>query len=443
MNSNTEINNLLSGLIDKTVENLTTHSKIVSDLKRKIDSEFVDSHYLNLKSQLLEEIDFENKKLPPSKYVSLGQLFKDDQISKVIIGDIHVDIFKQLNQKDTKNRHLINIVFPSRNSSKIIHGSIELLISEIGKSHDIDFNIIFQVNNTSDNTIEVIVNSLKHYSKIAYPVNFYILETNPELQFSLPGSLNLGFKYILLLADKLKKKYKETLFSFWDDELLNLIPTPDSLFNSNLNELLSSTDNKAISGYMIDNRVNVSRWHELSKGFSSDIRFIHSKPYLHGGSGTVMRIEDYLLEGIQLGGIADTDLSEHLLKLVGYKKLQNLSYRNWPVRSNPKSPVFHPIETNILKWTIKYLMYQMAWENTYSSLNNGKYKIGLLWKKKIEQNRRDFHKRIDKYLVNFSPEKILDREFMHYYYLTIQNIHNKKHLYENLKKFRSRSLNIR
>ena len=83
-------------------------------------------------------------------------------------------------------------------------------------------------------------------------------------------------------------------YSFlWDDELINLIPTPDSLFNSNLNELLSTETDKAISGYMIDNRINMSKWHEISKGFSSDIRFVHSKPYLHGGSGTIMRLKDY------------------------------------------------------------------------------------------------------------------------------------------------------
>ncbi len=435
--------NILSNLIEVTISRLIMKSPIVKQVERLFDIKFIKKHYKNLKLQLLTEIKLDDIVSEMPKYVSLSQMFDKSKINRIKVNGIDVHAYQKLNRVDVENKYLVNLAFPCRNSANVIHNSIELLISEIKKAHDIDFNVIFQVNNTSDNTIEKIARILNIYYKLTKNTNYFILETNPESQLSLPGSLNLGFNFIKNLKNDSSIKYKEVLFSFWDDELINLIPTPDSLFNSNLNELLSTETDKAISGYMIDNRINVSKWHEISKGFSSDIRFVHSKPYLHGGSGTIMRLKDYPKEGIELGGIADTDLSACLLKEIDYKTLRKLNSNEWPVRSNPLAPVFHPIEDDILKWTIKYLMYQISWENTYKTLNEGKNKIGKLWKERIDKNRRDFHRRINNYLINLSPEKILDREFMHYYYLTVQNIKEKKALYENLKSYRKRSLEIR
>ncbi len=429
---------IISGLIDATIISLLSKSSIVKSIEKQVGKEFVNKHLSELKVQLIKEIKPEsNKKI--SKETRLSKVYKG--IKKTNIDDTEVQYIETIKREKPANEYLINIVVPCRNSSNIIANSIELLISEISKSRSLDFNVIFQINSTRDDTTKTIKESLAKYARLASKVNIYILEVKPSLNITLPGSLNLGYKFI---QTELKSDlYKNVFFSFWDDELFNLIPTPDSLFNSNLNELLSSPTNKAISGYMVDNRINISRWHEVSKGFSSDLRFIHAKPYLHGGSGTVMRIEDFPKEGIKFGGIADTDLSEHLLKMIGYTRLSKLDYKDWPLRSNPNAPVFHPIETDILKWTIKYLMYKISWENTYDVLNKGRNKIGLLWRKRIEENRQDFHRRINKYLINLSPEKILDREFMHFYYLTVQNIKNKKALYENLKSYRSRSLEIR
>ena len=78
-------------------------------------------------------------------------------------------------------------------------------------------------------------------------------------------------------------------------------------------------------------------------------------------------------------------MSACLLKEIDYKTLRKLNSNEWPVRSNPLAPVFHPIEDDILKWTIKYLMYQISWENTYKTLNEGKNKIGKLWKERIDK----------------------------------------------------------
>lgn len=435
--------NILDSLINKTVTGMLNNSKVTQRTKISLGKDYIQKYFDTLRNEIISEINIEETDLNKNKYISLIDIFSKNEIETKRINNLKVLIHKQMGSNKLYNKYKIYLVFPSRNSSKTINNSIELLVSEIRKSHYIDFDIIFQVNNTSDDTIKHIINITKTYMKILDNVNYYILETDPKFQFSLPGSLNLGYKFIKELDKEDNKKYEERFFSFWDDELLNLIPTSDSLFNSNLNELISLKTNMAISGYMIDNRINVSRWHEICKGFSSDLRFVHSKPYLHGGSGTVMRLKDYPEKGIKLGGIADTDLSEYLLSKFKYNSLNKINYKKWPVRSNPYAPVFHPIEENILKWTTKYLMYQISWENTYKSLDKGIYKKGKLWKKRIDENREDFHSKINKYLVNLSIEKVLDREFMHYYYMTITNIKNKKQLYDQLKKYRSRSLEIR
>lgn len=447
MNKITSINKdtlgILSNLVEKTIADLIRNSLITKELEKLAGKKYVAEHFKNLKLKLFAEINWDDKDITTNNYASLKRILPSSKIISAKINATSASIYKEINRKNINGKYLINIVFPCRNSAKIIQNSIELLVSEIKKAHGIDFNVVFQVNNTSDDTINKIVKSLDHYRKLTRNVNFYIVETDSDLQLSLPGSLNLGFNFIKDAIKDYSDKYTETFFSFWDDELLNLISTPDSLFNSNLNELLYSKTNKAISGYMIDNRINVSRWHEICKGFSSDIRFIYSKPYLHGGAGTLLRLKDYPKKGIKLGGIADTDLSGYLLKNVGYKTLKKLNYNNWPVRSNPNAPVFHPIENNILKWTAKYLMYQISWEITYNSLNKGNPKLGVLWKKIINKNRSDFHQKINDYLINLSPEKVLDREFMHYYYLTIQNITDKNKLYKKLKSYRKRSLEIK
>jgi hypothetical protein len=432
---------IIASLINQTISNVTSNSPIVSEIEDTLSNAFVQKHYNQLSKELISEINFDVKK-QLNTYVSLDNLSNDLKVEQFTIDDISAFVYKQKVRKNNHKKYLVNLVFPCRNSSKLIANSFQFLISEIKKSYNLDFNVIFQVNNTSDNTISVILDLITDYKNVLKNADFYIVETEPNLNFSLPGSLNLGYKFIREITYNIQEKYEELFYSFWDDELDNLIPTADSLFESNINVLLQKGTNKAISGYMIDNRLGVSRWHELSKGFSSDIRFIHSKPYLHGGSGTIMRLSDFPSEGIKSGGIADTDLAEHLLKQFTYEELDTLDFDSWPIRSNHNAPVFHPIETDIIGWTTKYLMYLIAWENTYDSLNMDGNNIGKLWKKRLDENRKTFHQSINKYLTVLSPEKVLDREFMHYYYTSIQSQNDKKELYSLFKQFRSRSYNL-
>ncbi|MDP2637678.1 MAG: hypothetical protein Q8P26_01295 [Candidatus Levybacteria bacterium] len=427
----------LEELIYQTIEITKAESRVTRKISKKLGREFVNLHFLQLKNELLKEIRVDQR-IRLNNYVSIDNFFNDKYLSNdtsrgwVICNKFAINILMGKN-------NLVNLIFPCRNSAKNINASLSFLISEILKTHSTDFNVVFQINNNSDDTIVKISEILDLYKKILKNCNFFILETPRNKVISLPGSLNEGYFFLNSEALNFSKKYKQIFFSFWDDELLDLIPRPDSLFNSNISALLSSKTNRAISGYMIDNRISVSRWHDLSKGFSADIRFLHAKPYLHGGAGTVVRWKDYPQKGIEHGGIADTDLSAHLLSRVGLSTLKKLSHENWPVRSNPNSPVFHPIEENVLKWTVKYLMYQSSWEKTFKTLHEKDNQISKLWIKRIKENREAFHRKIDQYIENLSPQKVLDREFMHSYYKTIVKLNNKSMLYYEFRKYRDRS----
>jgi len=415
------------------------------DIQRELGSSFLDSFLDDLSLELYNEVGLARKKSPEKQYVSLVDLCPTEQIRRFSSGEVDALVVEAVKNKRNENaRYLVNLVFPCRNSSALVEPSFELLLSEIKKSEGINFNVVFQVNNTSDNTLQVIAELLHRYGDTIPNTKVFIVETESDIELSLPGSLNLGHSFLMQTDDdRDNEQYEERFFSFWDDELMNVIATPQSLFVSNIEMLLSSPDNKAVSGYMIDNRINVSRWHELCKGFSSDLRFLHSKPYLHGGAGMVCRIEDFPQEGIKAGGIADSDLSEHFLRLIGYGKLQTLPHEQWPVRINPASPVFHPIESDILSWTTKYLMYQAAWDNIFYSATGEEKPLCRLWQSRIQENRRDFHQEIDPYLRTLSPQKRIEREFMRRYYLAVQDAKDKKGLYERFKLYRKRSLEIR
>lgn len=411
---------------------------VIKEFGRTYFQRFIDQLQHELFAEVTSSFKEQNS---DERYVSLPDVVGYNSLEAGNLSGEDYLLFKQEHSRTGKSEYLVNLVFPCRNSSALINRSFDFLFSEIRKSTGIDFNVIFQVNNTKDNTIEKLVHLLLSHKDILSTANFYILETDPKKVSSLPGSLNLGYQFSQTLPTS--TFYKEAFFSFWDDELTDAIPTNQSLFNSNVHQLLESPINKAISGYMIDNRTGISRWHELCKGFSSDIRFLRSKPYLHGGAGMVCRIQDFPATGIQLGGIADTDLSEHLLELVNQKDIENLTYTDWPIRINPEAPVFHPIETNIVNWTVKYLMYQIAWDNTYQSFYEKGSRTGELWQDRIERNRHDFHTELDEYLRSLSPGKILERALMRSYYGVIQAIPNKKEVYERLKSYRSRSYTIR
>jgi hypothetical protein len=416
--------------------------QVVQDVIKEFGRTYFQKFIEQLQIELFTEVTFTSKESnSDERYVSLAEMVDTSSLEAGNLSGEDYLLFRQEHSRTGKSEYLVNLVFPCRNSSALINRSFDFLFSEIRKSAGIDFNVIFQVNNTKDNTIEKLVHLLLTHKDILSTANFYILETDPKKVSSLPGSLNLGYQFGQALPTP--TFYKETFFSFWDDELTDAIPTSQSLFNSNIDLLLESSTNKAISGYMVDNRTSISRWHELCKGFSSDIRFLRSKPYLHGGAGMICRIHDFPITGIKLGGIADTDLSEHLLELVNQEDIENLPYTDWPIRINPDAPVFHPIETNIVNWTVKYLMYQIAWENTYRSFSEKGSKAGELWQDRIEQNRQDFHIELDEYLRSLSPGKILERALMRSYYGVIQSIPNKKEIYERLKSYRSRSYTIR
>lgn len=417
--------------------------------KQTVMQEIIDGYGCTYVNQLLEDLsgDLVNEialsgqktKFP---YVSL-QDATQGKIETELINGVETTIYEHQAKGVIKAAHdTVNLVFPCRNSRDLFNDSFGLLISEINKSKSTSFNVVIQINNTSDDTAKVVLQNLESRTLLPDNVKLYVIESDPSQVISLPGSLNLGYRF---LKDKTQgiRDNQRFYFSFWDDELKPTIPTELSIFESNMYQLQSLPSNKAISGYMIDTRTNVSRWHELCKGFSSDIRFVHKKPYLHGGAGTIMKFSDYPDAGIKNGGIADTDLSEHLLYEHNVDSLRSLSHQEWPVRTNPDAPIYHPIEDNILNWTIKYLMYQLAWEHTFASLEDLNNGMGSLWSQRIDENRRDFHERLRPYLESLPILQVIERAFMRSYYLTIKSMPSKFDTFNKLKSLRQRSLVIR
>jgi hypothetical protein len=404
-------------------------------------STYVTQQLEELSVNLIDEITptVQEHKFP---YISLRDVTRG-KVETGLINGVETTIYQHQSRGVTKAaRDTVNLVFPCRNSRHLFNDSLELLVSEITKSKSTSFNVVIQINNTSDDTAKVILQNLESRTHLPDNIKLYVIESDPSEVISLPGSLNLGYKF---LKDKTQGvgDNQHLYFSFWDDELKPTIPTDHSIFESNMRQLHSLPSNKAISGYMIDTRTNVSRWHELCKGFSSDIRFVHKKPYLHGGAGTIMKFTDYPVIGIKNGGIADTDLSEHLLHEYNFDSLKSLSHQDWPIRTNPDAPIYHPIEDNILNWTIKYLMYQLAWEHTFTSLEGRNNGMGSLWGQRIDENRHDFHEELRPYLESLPILQVIERAFMRSYYLTIKSMSSKFDTFNKLKSLRQRSLIIR
>lgn len=425
--------NVLLNLIDSSIYRTINNPYLLGDNTAFYGQRYINNYLLHLKFQLLEELN-QNKISSRSNYVSLKNAIKNKSIQNFHNSILFVDYTDTIQFKNGHD-YLVNLVFPCRNSARIIKNSISLLFSEIEKSNNIDFNIIFQINNTFDDTLIKIQEYLDNYT-LPNNVKLYILESSPTEVLSLHGSLRIGYKFINQYISNTEKAYKYNFFSFWDDELEDLIPNCISIFNSNISLLLESHYNKAISGYMIDPRLKISKWHEVAKGFSSDVRFVRSKPYLNGGAAMIVKMEELPLNFENMGGIFDTDLAGYLLSRIDISTLENLNDDNWPVRLNPKAPLYHPIEEDILSWTIKYLMYSMAWENTYKNLNT---QLSNLWKNRIDRNRENFHRKIKEYIDNLSPSKSIDRVFMSFYYREVQNLTDKQIIYNELKAYRERA----
>ncbi|MDD2565597.1 MAG: hypothetical protein PHZ26_03330 [Candidatus Gracilibacteria bacterium] len=429
---------IISELIDKTIKKCSKRQS-VKLIFNKTGNDSIRDYYQNLKQELLKEIS-ETTKNKRKKNISNTIDFK--RLSEInILGTTFSLYYFENKLFGTNTKYQVNLVFPCRNSSSNIGNSFDYLLKEIKKSFGINFNIVFVVNNSTDDTRDMIHAMILNKKNKVDNANFYLIESPANIFLGLPNSLNCGYDFIKNCLLSNPGEYSEVFFSFWDDELEDFMNSDSSIFALNIGLLLSSENNKAISAYMIDKRNGISKWHDMCKGFSADVRFIRGKPYLHGGAGTVLRFKDYPNKLIHEKGIADTDLSAKLLSQIKKSVLRKIEYSNWPVRSNHNAPVHHPTETNILSWTIKYLMYFLSWEMTLNNLVNKDIdkNIMKLWDKQIKTSRINFHNETSDYLLNLSHEKILDTEFMREYYQLLYNLNDKETIYNNLKYIRNRS----
>ena len=233
-----------------------------------------------------------------------------------------------------------------------------------------------------------------------------------------------------------KINLKNSYFSTWDDELDNRIKLKISIFQSNLNILIASENNKAISCYMVDSRRAVSRWHSIHNSTFLGLKRLQQRCIVHNGGGIIIRWEDISHKEISGKTMPGTDISALLLLSVPFKTLKTLGINNWPLRINKNAPIFHPVESDILQWTAKYLKYFMSWEISMDKIKDGDKRIANLWTKRINENKRMIHNKIDKLTRRESIKRRLDKEFMHAYYKVIKEINEKETVYPVFKNFR-------
>lgn len=365
--------------------------------------------------------------------------------AELLLNGIPARIYSKARRQSDRNPRLINVVLPCRNSDDLVSGALEFLASEMESALHFDFNVVVQINESSDTTLRTVLDAVSRQSTNIDTSNFYVVATPQDCAVSLPGSLNLSVTFLREAAPHDIAAHAESYFSFWDDELRRAFDPkhPRSLFEANLQALHESRLTRAVSAHMIDQRPALSHWHRLARGSASETGLVMGKPYLHGGAGALLRWNDYPPDGIPLGGIADTDLSAHLLADLDAQSLKRTDHLHWPVRTNPRFLVHHPCELDILRWTAKYLSYHISWDRTLTDLSRRRPRIAALWRQRIADRQRDYYKKVDQQVVSRPWHVLVDRLFMRSYYEAVAKLPNKPEIYSWLKLSRARSFDLK
>ncbi len=408
---------------------------IIDEAKRNKGDRYVHNYFTNLKNDLLKEI-IHYKHQDRTKNPKSNDYFGIDNrnIKKLRIYGKNYKVFSIKSVKPPNNKPLINIILPCKNSSETIVKSIKFLVQEMKKSQRLFFNVTIFVNNTDDTMDKILVNFPDTRPSQNY--NVIIIESPKKCVATNSDSINICKNYLNLLMERDKINLKNSYFSTWDDELDNRIKLKTSIFQSNLNILIASENNKAISCYMVDSRRAVSRWHSIHNSTFLGLKRLQQRCIVHNGGGIIIRWEDISHKEISGKTMPGTDISALLLLSVPFKTLKTLGINNWPLRINKNAPIFHPVESDILQWTAKYLKYFMSWEISMDKIKDGDKRIANLWTKRINENKRMIHNKIDKLTRRESIKRRLDKEFMHAYYKVIKEINEKETVYPVFKNFR-------
>ena len=426
--------------------NFIDAKKIINELIEDAIEELIkneDVFYIRrlhkLKQKLLAEI-IQNKLTPKIKSYNLywKNLLSQYDNSNFKIGNFKFTLFTFLSPKNIFKSEVINLLFPCKNSINTIDKSVEYLMHEVRGTKELSFNICFIESNSTDKTLQRI---LEKCSSINIPINckIYVLSAGKK-QINNSESIISGIKFIDSIIGKNPKI--EYYFSSWDDEINSRIKLDHNIFESNLNLLKRSNLNKAVSCYMIDNRKKGSTFLSIHNNPYVNMDKLTLRPMVHNGGAIVVRWEDMLKVVINKNQIPGISFSGALLLLNPYNKLKNLDLKTWPLKINPKSPIFHPAEEDILQWTIKYLGYFMSWEKSIGYVRSKNSRTADLWFSMLNKNRterdRIFYRRIKK-LTEFDNNfryNIIGKKFMHSYYKTIFALTCKKNIYDALKIFR-------
>ncbi|MDE1865120.1 MAG: NUDIX domain-containing protein [Candidatus Micrarchaeota archaeon] len=420
--------NLTENYIDKAIWRV----KEGSMAKTLGKSSQLDRYFSVLKAELLGEISYYRNPSPARRLGIKRQLDESYEIGERIVGGKTYKVFKIRSGNEPNRKFLINVIVPCRNSSKTVMRSLKFLLKDAQKSTESSFNVILFVNNTIDDTLNQVLFTLP---ELRLPTNcsiFVIESLNPTDTNS--ENINICKS---IIGDLVRPNQKSRAYlSIWDDELEDRIPVSASIFQSNLKILNKSKTNKAISGYMIDDRRGVSKWHSIHNSTYFGLKHLQQRPIVHNGGGIVIRWSDISDKVISSRSMPGTDISAILLLSLPFRTLKRLDVQHWPLRINNKTPIFHPAEADILQWTAKYLHYFISWRESMDKIARKDPRIMKLWNARIIKNRRDIHNKVDRLVKKSSLERRLNREFMHAYYQTVDEIEDKDRIYSSFRGFR-------
>ncbi len=334
--------------------------------------------------------------------------------------------------QDHKKGIVLTVILPIKKLSPFWFDSYTSLINDLLKVYNYSPKLCFIFNNSSE----------EDYTKVCDFRDKYVPFDNDIIIVNDP-KIKLAQAISLAYLDQSHYNYnKLDILSFWDDEVIINSPplSPvinNGFFNSNINKLFNYSGLKVVSGYMIDRR-NLNFFHSLTQGNSYFSNLMTDLPRLHCGAGMVMRWTDFPKEGIWEDSIFDDRLAKYILSKYTYSKLKNADV--WPVSANFECQAFHPAEENIVRWTTKYLMYTISWDNTNKLLEYENPRILSLWRERLKL-QRDYVR--DNVKLDLFPNylRAVGYFFMQNYYTIINNVTDKENLYyDYFKKFRQRFL---
>lgn len=279
--------------------------------------------------------------------------------------------------------HIV-IVIPTRNDETKIKFMAKALLDEIKKSV-FDIYLVFVVNNSSDNT----TNILNDYLKTVKIENLHtdIVDIYAPKVTSLSSALNHGYTRFISEYN-INPEKDGYFFATYDGDSIILNAKEKSIIDQHLEEFKKDKNLMSISGQSVDIRRNITHFHNFSNLSCRPEVVINlmPKPYTHGGGGGLyFKLSLYpkdLLKQHDLGGLSINILS-HINK--DPNVLKDIPFYKWITRTNNNILSYHPTRTNIYDWICTYLGYRVFRDQAKEILSP---KILNIWEAKRSESKK-------------------------------------------------------